>query len=331
MRIVVDCHCDFLVDVIRRYINGELDTLVRRHLPRFQIAGVNVIFCPFAGDSNTFTSDTATALKYLEIAKKAVGMAGDKFALVSSGADLKKSVQEGKIALLLGFEGAKPLRGDLELLEAFYELGVRWIGLTWNGRNEVGDGVGVSSDRGLTPVGKKFVKAMQELGLIIDLSHASKRTFYDVLETVDCPVIVSHSNSWSLCPHPRNITDDQIIQIARRKGVIGVNFFPALLARDRAPTIRDVVMHISYLRDIVGIEYIAIGPDFIDYADDIFARSLAESTVDYGPTLRYPEGLEDVTKLPNLRATLAEEGFSQTEIDKIFGLNAMRVIDQLLR
>jgi len=331
MKIIADCHCDFLVDVIRSHISGEKNVLSRRHLPRFQKAGVNVIFCPFAGDSNTFTSDTAEALEYLAIVKEEVEAAGDKFSLVFTATDLKKSVQEGKIALVLGLEGARPLKGALEILQTFYKLGLRWVGLTWNGRNELGDGVGVPDDRGLTPVGKKFVKAMQELGMIIDLSHASRRTFYDVLESVDCPVIASHSNPWSLCPHPRNITDEQIVEIAKRGGIVGVNFFPAFVSKDHLPTISDVVAHIRYLRDLVGVDYIAIGPDFIDYAEEIFAKSLSESEVDYGSVLHFPKGLEDVTKLPNLKAALTQEGFPQAEIDKIFGLNIMRVIEKQLQ
>jgi len=249
--------------------------------------------------------------------------------LIQSAVDVKDALEIGKIGLFLGFEGAGPLDGDPERLKIFYERGIRWLTLTWNYRNPFGDGVAVKDDRGLTSKGRKLIQHLEAMNFIIDLSHASPRTFDDVLDVAKGTVIVSHSNPWSVCPHKRNISDERIIRIAERGGTVGLCFFPVMVSLDHDPTIEDLMTHALYLQKLVGVSHIAIGPDFIDYAENLFVSGLASSGISYGNNLKFPEGIESISQIPNLYDALLAHNFSEVEVNQVMGENLIRVINQI--
>ena len=156
----------------------------------------------------------------------------DDFRLVLSARDMDDAAQAGQIGVLLSIEDGAALEGSLSALRAFYRLGVRAMGLTWNGRNELGEGVGAAKGAGggLTAFGRDVVREMNRLGMIVDVSHLSEAGFWDVLEISDAPVIASHSNAKAVCDHRRNLTDRQIKALADAGGVMGINFCPPFLA-----------------------------------------------------------------------------------------------------
>jgi membrane dipeptidase len=214
----------------------------------------------------------------------------------------------------------------------YYRLGVRSIQLTWNGRNLVGDGCGESETGGrLTGFGKSVVKEMNRLGMLIDVSHASESTFYSVMETSDSPVIVSHANSKALCDHVRNLTDDQIKMIAEKDGVIGICFFPSFIDLQK-PSLGKLLDHIDHIANLVGTNNMSLGPDFIDYALDIFVPKLkgAGEGTNYGSEFSFPDEIRDVTCLPNLTRRLLGRGYSEEDIGKILGENLIRVYKQVV-
>ena len=211
-----------------------------------------------------------------------------------------------ELGFILSLEDAAPVMGSIRHLEALYATGVRMIGLTWNGRNEIADGVGVGArPGGLTDVGKDIIRHMEELGIVDDLAHVAEPSFWDVIELSTKPVAVSHANAKAICDHRRNLTDDQIRAIARTGGVIGVTFVPAFLGGE-APDIATVVSHVAHLVEVAGPDVVGLGSDF-----DGIAQT--------------PAGLTHAGELPALTAALLAHGFSDADVEQMVGGNWLRV------
>lgn len=229
--------------------------------------------------------------------------------LIRNYSDVEKILQGDKIGALLAIEGADSVF-DLSALRTLYRLGVRLLSLTWNQRNQLADGIEkLEADGGVTRLGREVIAEMNRLGMIIDVSHLSPRSFWDVIKFSKKPVIASHSNASGICPHPRNLSDDQLQAIAAKGGHIGLNFAPEFLTKNKRAKIDDVIRHIDYIRELVGIESISLGTDY----DGI-------STT--------PEGLEDISKLPQLARALLDRGYSKEDIAKIFKNNWVNFLKQ---
>jgi membrane dipeptidase len=222
--------------------------------------------------------------------------------LVKTKADL--DVQE--LGFILSMEDAAPCMGSTRHIDALYAAGVRMIGLTWNGRNEIADGLKVGAKPGgLTDVGRICVGHMQDLGIVVDLSHIAEVGFWDVVAESTKPLACSHSNAKAVHDHIRNLTDAQIKAIADSGGVIGVTYVPSFLGPDR-PGIDEVIRHIEHIVEVGGIDVVGLGSDF----DGIQMT---------------PVGLEDCSCLPNLTAALMQRGWKEDDLTKLLGGNWIRV------
>jgi membrane dipeptidase len=222
--------------------------------------------------------------------------------------DIMALNKEGKIALILCLEGGNVIDGDVNKLKEFYNLGARYMTITWNKSYDwaVSAKDTKSKIKGLSSKGKKIIQVMDSLGMIIDVSHTGEKTIFDILNTAKNPIIASHSGSYTLRPHYRNLTDEQIKAIAKTGGVIGINFCAPFLVQNKEATVKDVVNHIDYIVKLVGIDYVGLGSDF----DGI---------------LTTPKGLEDVSKFPAVTKELLNRGYSEKDIKKILGGNILRV------
>ena len=205
------------------------------------------------------------------------------------------------------------MEGDLGVLRVLYRLGVRLITLTWNQRNQIADGIGESrTGSGLTEFGLKVIDEMNDLGMLIDVSHLSETGFWDVIKRSKTPIIASHSNCYALCSHLRNLKDEQIKALTDKDGVVGISFVPNFLTQERRKTtVKDVVTHIDYLVEKAGINYVGLGSDF-------------------DGTGGLPLGLEGVEKMPNITAELLNRGYKEGEIEKILGGNFLRVFKKVV-
>lgn len=247
----------------------------------------------------------------------------DKIKVVYSYDDI---INNNKMSALLTLEEGGVVCNDLSYLRNYYRLGVRMITLTWNFDNGIGHpnfdvnggkhGYYEYDDKnGLTEFGKKYVEEMERLGIIIDVSHLSDAGFYDVLKYTNAPFVASHSNARSVCPHARNMSDDMIIRLAKRGGVMGINFAADFLdyneEKNALSKVESMVKHIEYIRDLAGIDVIGLGSDF----DGI------------------PQNLElkDCSYMPLLEKALYEHGFSKEEVEKIFYKNVLRVYKEVLK
>jgi membrane dipeptidase len=315
--IVVDLHCDSLlkaVDYKRNLSQFNLDCHV--DIPKLRDGGVDAQFFAAWIDPQTYSHNSYDRAMELIHAFKKIVDEDPRIEQAFCAADVEKIVERGKIAGILAIEGGSSLEGKIENLEYFYKQGVRYITITWNYNNLLADGTyGKFSDSdksngGLTEFGKKVVRSMNELGIMVDVSHLSEDSFWDVMECSSDPVIASHSNAWELCQHPRNLKDEQIIALAEKGGVIGVTFEPYFLNQSGKATIEDVVRHINYMVTLAGIDHVAVGSDFdgISYS---------------------PEGLENASRFPNLTTRLMEEGYTAEDIEKIMGGNILNVFKQV--
>jgi membrane dipeptidase len=234
--------------------------------------------------------------------------------LATKASDIECAKQEGKVAGILSLEGAEGLEGDLGVLRMLYRLGVRWIGLTWNHRNQAADGLGeLRTGGGLTEFGVQLVREMNRLGMLVDIAHLAPAGVRDVLATSQAPVIASHANAHALCPVPRNLSDEQLEGVAETGGMVGVTYVPDFIRVGDAPaTLDGLIDHIDHIVHTVGIDHVGLGSDFDGFGDPP------------------PAGLEDVSCVPNLTVRLLERGYSDQDAQKILGGNWLRVIRQVL-
>lgn len=225
----------------------------------------------------------------------------------------KKDAEVGltkQVGILLSLEGGELLEGELENISMYYEMGVRSICLTWNGHNELGDGVMVNNACGLTEFGKEAIREMNSLGMIVDVSHASKHTFWDAVEFSTFPVIASHSNAFAVCPHIRNLDDAQLRAIGEKRGFAGINMYSDFIAEDGASEYW-ILKHIEHMLRVAGEDCVGLGCDF----DGIE---------------RTPEGYNSVSNLPKLYNRL-ENTYGVKLADKIFYKNLIRVVRTCLK
>lgn len=313
---VIDAHCDTLTVLKRqkRHLKNLSET-GHLDLPRLIKGGVNVQF--FASFVSYVSPDVKTgnplkrALEIFDIFYREMETAADIAEPAFSYNDIERIMAGKKVAALLAVEGGEALAGSIEVLRMFYRLGVRCITLTWNDRNELADG---SSEHGtgggLTSFGANVVKEMSRLGMLVDVSHLSPRGFWDVLGISEKPVIASHSNSRSVCDHPRNLDDDQIKALAARGGVMGLCFYPNFVAETK-PSLDALLDHAVHVAGLAGVDSLGLGSDFD------------------GIDCTLPE-LTDVTCLPLVTEGLLNRGFSRTEVQKVLGGNYLRVLNQVL-
>lgn len=245
---------------------------------------------------------------------------GGRIRLTRSFAQLEQQFAAGTISAILHFEGAEAIATDLGNLDYYYDKGLRSLGLVWSRPNAFGYGVdfafpgGPDTGPGLTPAGFELVAACNAKGILLDLSHLNEKGFWDVAGTSTRPLVASHSCMYGLCPCSRNLTDRQLAAIKESNGVVGINFAPAFLRADGQLTaqtpISEIVRHICYGIEKMGIDHIAFGSDL----DGVLL----------------PEEVGSVAGLPKILALLAEEGFDRPALEKIAYGNWFRVIGETL-
>ena len=352
--IVADMHND----AVERYLRGQsIEVRSKKgHVDLFRLreGGVDISFFALWPDIRKYHPDNMfnQTVRMLDSLYNVISRNSDIVGLIKNPDDIEKVLKDKKIAVGIGIEDGAALEGDLGKLEYFYKRGVRYITLTWNYSNEIATSSrdetyeAASGFSGLTEFGIQVVRRMNELGMMIDVSHSGIETFYDVIKTSSKPVIASHSGVYGICPHHRNLNDNQIKKLAQNGGVLFINFSPFflkkgfsktyMLARKMAdaiedsiqagiyqrpfdrpafihhhidpiyPSVKDVVDHIEYVVHLVGEDYVGLGSDF----DGIPLT---------------PAGLSDISKMPNITKELVRRGYKQKSIEKILGGNFIRV------
>ena len=256
-----------------------------------------------------------------------------RFAICKSYREIQKARGSDKIALLITMEGVEPLGTDLDLLSAFYELGVRSIGLTHARSNAAGHG-GVfaargSSPNGLTSFGRDVVRECEKLGVIIDLAHINPAGFDEVLSIITKPAIVSHTNIRRYYDIERNISDEQINMIGERGGVIGVNSV-LVSPKEKESTMDRYIDHIEHVADLIGIDCVGIGFDFFEFIYRQWPESRQKELAAKLATPHFIPDLKNHSNARNLTRRLIERGFTDEQIEKILRGNWLRIFEQVL-
>lgn len=227
--------------------------------------------------------------------------------------DLNKTVDEKKIGIILTIENGSAISGNIENIEKLYEKGIRVMSVTWNEDNDLGCGALTKNDEGLTKLGEEYIRKLEEKNIIIDVSHSSEKTFWDITKCTNRTIVATHSCVNSICNHPRNLKDEQIIEIANREGIIGICFASHFLNESGKSNVVDIINHIKYIKDLVGIDYIGLGSDF--------------DGVDFDDMPSDIRGIKDINKLEE---KMKMEGFTEEEINKVMGENWLRVLRNIL-
>lgn len=257
----------------------------------------------------------------------------DELRLATSTADIRTAKRDGKLAVVLHFQGTCPFEYDPDLVEVYHRLGVRVVQLAYNVRSPAADGCEEPGNAGLSRFGRQLVAELNRAGIVVDVSHTGHASSMDAAEASTAPCIASHSNAAAVHPSRRNLQDDLIKAIAGGGGVIGVNGFPAFVADTTTPTLDQYIDHMAYIAELVGPDHVAIGLDYTgrnppmaEYEQLIAAGHWSRESYP-PPPWHYPSGLEDASGLPNLTQRLLQRGFSGQDVRGILGENWLRVFD----
>lgn len=351
--IVIDSHVDTPTMLLERIDLGQ--HLSRGHVDfvRAKAGGVDAMFFAIYTPIDINGEDaTVHAIRLISKTFDAVDANKDKAAMAFSSKQISENKKLGLVSVMLGMENASPIHDNLAYLGFFHKFGIRYLTLCHNAHNLVCDSCAPRDEEwgGLSAFGKEVVAECNRLGILLDCSHASDATFYDLLKYSRTPVVATHSSCRALCNHPRNMSDTMIRDLASSGGVIQINFYPKFISEDfadekfyrlseegekwqklyrsdlkneiyrdkyfecmselqsyPAPSVKRVVDHIEHAIEIGGEQHVGIGSDF----DGIEIA---------------PEGLRDISMIPNISAEMKNRGFGKKEIEGVLGENFLRVL-----
>jgi membrane dipeptidase len=325
---VADAHSDLLQELsFAEHELGEANPLRSRWLPPLERGNVALQVCALYVDPELGPdAGVDELLRQAESFQRAVRRNPDHVVAVHTAADVE-ALGRARIGLLLALEGAAAFQANPAFIDVLADRGVRMASLTWNERNAFAGGC-LQPD-GLTPLGERLVDRMLELGMAIDLAHASQRTFFDVLER-DCAgrVLVSHAACRAVHDHPRNLSDRQLMALAERGGVLGVMPHPVVVDPDR-PTVARFIAHVEHAASVLGLERVALGGDFLRQI--IRALGEQDERFDGVPADAAIEGLEGPHHYPALADALRRRGWTDADIAAVMGENLVRFLGQALR
>jgi len=296
--------------------------LTDEYAEKIRSSGITAFFTSVS-DSHCSLRQTLCNIHQL---RETVGRLQD-FTICKSARDIRQAKQEDKIGVLITLQDTYCLEYDVELMELLYDLGVRMVQLTANDGNLVGDGCGEPRAVGLSKLGKKLVDILNELGVLIDLSHVGDGTRREVLKNSRAPVAVSHGNARGFCDNVRNVDDDDIRTLAEKGGVIGATTYPTLCTWKEAPKLTDFVDNIEYLVNLVGEDHVGLG---LAQVEGVNLDGYLSQYPEMYALRSFPDGAESITAWPDIIQILVERGYSKLALQKIVGSNFLRLYDQVL-
>jgi membrane dipeptidase len=327
--LIVDAHNDLLLELAFRA--HEPNPFAAHWLDQLRQGQVELQVCPVSAPFQQLPEAALReALDQVVACLRAVAENAGEVALVETRGDLDAIEQSGRLGLILSMEGAEPLGYTPRLVDAFWKLGLRMFSLTWNRRNPFADGVGEPPAGGLSRLGRELVDRLAERGAMIDLAHASERTFFDVLERAEgATVVVSHAGCRALVDTPRNLRDEQLQALAERGGVLGVMALPLVV---EPPTVDAVVDHFEHAVAVMGINHVGVGADFFQQvALSGAVRKPPDSFRPPGVGLDAAiEGLSGPAEFPHLVAALRVRGFDGERLEALLRGNLLRIFREAL-
>lgn len=308
---IFDGHSDIFTDVTIRRLKGEINVINQYHINNLRKGNIE-------GGCFVIWIDTP----YVNKPEKRLGeilksikdelINNEEIVLVRNMKEIEIAKSMNKFYIFLGMEGLSGIGNNINKIHELYNFGVRHCMLTWNEENLLATGVKGNKNRGLTSLGKKAVKLIEEKNIILDVSHLNEKSFWDILNITKKPIIASHSNSKTICNVDRNLSDQQLLAIRDTKGIVGLNSYSKFISdKIENQNIDGLIDQAKYIAYKIGVDYLSLGFDFLDFLEN-------ESTT---------EGLENCSKVPNFIEKLKEAGFNKKEIDMISRENWYRIIN----
>ncbi|XP_029951230.1 dipeptidase 1-like [Salarias fasciatus] len=317
---LIDGHNDLpwkLRQIFNNKINKvDLNTLSTTHtnIPKIKAGRLGAQFWSAYVPCDTQDKDAVRqTLEQIDLIHRMCNKYPETFRFAYTAQDILNAFHSNRIASLIGVGGGHSLDSSLGTLRIMYDLGVRYLSLThscntpWADNWLVDTGSEPSEHAGLSPFGKRVIVEMNRLGMMIDLSHTTVNVVNQVLDISEAPVIFSHSSAYSLCPHKRNVPDEVLKKVKLNRGIVMVNFYNDYVTCSEKATLSDVADHFDHIRNVAGADIIGFGGN-------------------YDGITRVPEGLEDVSKVPDLVAELVRRGWSDKEVKMALGENLIRVM-----
>lgn len=305
---IVDGHCDTIQVALDRNADLEEESLSFNLKQAMQKAPILQMTAAYI--SPKYEKSFQRAYNIINHFEKQLKKYPEELLQVKTKEDILKVEQEKKIGCLLTIENGRAIEDKLENIEYFYKKGVKVMSITWNEDNLLGCGALTQQGNGLTEFGKQYVQKLNEKKMIVDVSHSSEKTFWDAMKINERPIVATHSCCYSLCQHPRNLKDEQIKQIARNDGIVGICYCTNFLSEIGIAGTKEIAKHIAYIANLVGVNYVGLGSDF---------DGLDENEI--------PTDLKNIGQIENLIQELRKIGFQEDEIEKIMGKNWIRTLE----
>jgi membrane dipeptidase len=355
--VLVDTHNDFPSASIEKKVSFDADLLGKTHsdLARMRAGGVDVqIFSIFCGPEQQ--QPYAFANREIDSVYEWANRAPKRMTIVRTPDELRRAVKDKRLAAMLGVEGGHMIEDKIENLDALYVRGVRYMTLTWNNSTSWATSAADETTKGdslphkgLNDLGKKIIKRMNDIGMLIDVSHNGEQTFWDVMKLTKKPVIASHSSVWAFCHHRRNLKDDQIIAIAKNGGVIHLNFYAgfldstyemkavsflakhksevdSMIAAGAQPDYAQIMMMEKYRAEVDSFRPpLSLLIDHLDYIVKLVGIDFVGLGSDFDGIEAGPKELNGVQDFPLITKALLDRGYSKKDIRKILGENFLRV------
>jgi len=344
--VVIDLHSDTTQMILEEGFNlAEAHDYGQVDIPRMRRGRVSAVFLASCPNSRRLTGleSVRRGLEEMDAIRREVRRHPKDLALATTAGEILAARKQGRIAVLTGLEGGHIIDSSLAVLRTFFDLGARYMTLAHFSNTPWADSSNQPpKSNGLTAFGREVVGEMNRLGMMVDISHVSDKTFYDALEASSAPVIASHSSCRFYSSHPRNLSDDMLRALAKKGGVVHINYFNPYLDEKFREGAREVIAfsgprtgperrkanaerlarlgrvpfsrlldHFQHAVKVAGADHVGLGSDFDGVSDQL------------------PEGMEDISKTPNLVRGLMERGFSDDEILKILGGNTLRVMHEV--
>ncbi len=320
-----DIHGDIWTDVTIKRGLGRKNIIRNEHLVRFKEGGLSGGIFVIWADPPYDKNPKERLIESIKAMSCELWESRDFLKVIYNSNDFYEALKENKLAVMLGLEGLSSIEDDIESIYTLYQLGFRHASLTWNEENGLATGVKGDAKRGLTQAGKRVIKIINELDMILDVSHVNETTFWDIINETEYPFIASHSNAKSLCDVPRNLSDEQIKAIGEKRGLVGLNAFNEFISLEpENKTIDYFINHIEHMVNLIGIDSVALGFDFFDYLESETTGSFTNGG--FNSTF----GLENITKGKFLLKKLSERGFSEEDVNKISYINFLNFMDKIL-
>ncbi|PGG96583.1 hypothetical protein AJ79_09532 [Helicocarpus griseus UAMH5409] len=329
---LIDGHNDFPIfirafyknDIYQKNFSDEIELPGQVDFPRLRAGGIRGQFwsafveCP--KDSGNFSDEVYQqsvhdTFQQIDLVRRLAKEYPQQLSLVSSADEVWSNFATSNlISSFIGVEGLHQIGNSASILRMYHRLGVRYVTLTHSCHNKYADSASPAHrlHHGLSPAGEAMVREMNRLGMMVDLAHVSNDTMRDALRVSSAPVIFSHSSSYAMCAHPRNVPDDVLLQLKKNGGVIMITFFPEYTRCDdyTKASLQDVADHIQHVGELIGYDHVGLGSDFDGMMNTV-------------------RGLEDVSKYPDLLEELLRRGVSEKELEGVVGANVLRVLKEV--